>query len=161
MTTWKSVLADKMAPDLTREIDIFETQIELRKQDKLDEKVFAETRLRKGVYGQRYDNGQRHDGIEVQRLDYPSEHPTKGVETVWDAPGMQRIKMPFGGLNPDQMDVLADLAEEYSDGICHVTTRQDIQLHFVHLEDTPSLMRRLAAVGVTTHEACGNAVRNV
>ena len=161
MTTWKDRLADTMGPDLAREIDIFETQIELRRQDKLEEKVFAETRLRKGVYGQRYDNGQRHDGIDVQQLDYRSEYPTKGVETVWDAPGMQRIKMPFGGLNPDQMDVLADLAEEYSDGICHVTTRQDIQLHFVHLEDTPSLMRRLAAVGVTTHEACGNAVRNV
>lgn len=74
---------------------------------------------------------------------------------------MQRIKLPYGGLTPDQMDVFADLAEEYSDGISHVTTRQDIQLHFVHIEDTPDLMRRLAAVGITTREACGNSVRNV
>ena len=74
---------------------------------------------------------------------------------------MQRIKIPFGGLTPDQMDVLADLSEEYSDGILHVTTRQDFQLHFVHIEDTPSLMRRLAATGITTREACGNSVRNV
>jgi sulfite reductase (ferredoxin) len=74
---------------------------------------------------------------------------------------MQRIKIPFGGLTPAQMETLADIAEEYSDGICHVTTRQDIQLHFVHIEDTPTLFRRLAAVGITTREACGNSVRNV
>ena len=74
---------------------------------------------------------------------------------------MQRIKIPFGGLNPEQLDVLADLAEEYSDAICHVTTRQDFQLHFVHIDDTPDIMRRLAAVGITTREACGNSVRNV
>jgi sulfite reductase (ferredoxin) len=56
---------------------------------------------------------------------------------------------------------MAQLADEYADGILHVTTRQDIQLHFVHIEDTPDLMRRLAAVGITTREACGNSVRNV
>jgi sulfite reductase (ferredoxin) len=56
---------------------------------------------------------------------------------------------------------LADLAEEYSDGIAHITTRQDVQLHYVQIEDTPSVMRRLAAVNITTREACGNSVRNV
>ena len=91
----------------------------------------------------------------------PSGQLTKGPTTLWDAPGMQRIKIPFGGLNARQLEVLAELAEEYSDGIAHVTTRQDFQLHFVHIEDTPSLMRRLAAVGITTREACGNTVRNV
>ncbi|HYJ08268.1 MAG TPA: nitrite/sulfite reductase, partial [Polyangiaceae bacterium] len=75
--------------------------------------------------------------------------------------GMQRIKIPFGKLSAAQLEVLAELAEEYSDQILHVTTRQDIQLHFVHIEDTPDLMRRLAAVGITTREACGNSVRNV
>jgi sulfite reductase (ferredoxin) len=74
---------------------------------------------------------------------------------------MQRIKIPFGGLNAAQIETLAELAEEYSDGIAHVTTRQDFQLHFIHIEDTPALMRRLAAVGITTREACGNTVRNV
>src|SRR6266566_971368 len=74
---------------------------------------------------------------------------------------MQRIKIPFGALSPEQMEILADLAEEYSDGICHITTRQDIQLHFVHIEDVPDIFRRLAAVGITTREACGNSVRNV
>ena len=74
---------------------------------------------------------------------------------------MLRIKIPFGGLNPQQLETMAELAEEYSDGIAHVTTRQDFQLHFIHIENGPSLMRRLAAVGITTREACGNAVRNV
>ena len=158
--TWKEKVAEKMPPELAREIDIFEQQMELRKQGKIDEKVFAETRLRRGAYGQRYDNGQRHDGKRIQKLQFSTD-VTKGPDTLWDAPGMQRIKIPFGGLNPEQLEVLAELAEEYSDGICHVTTRQDIQLHFVHIDDTPSLMRRLAAVGITTREACGNSVRNV
>ena len=161
MTSWKEKLGDKMDPEMGREVDIYETQMELRRQGKLDEKIFAETRLRRGVYGQRYDNGQRHDGIRSQELAYPSNGGTKGPETVWDAPGMQRIKIPYGGVTPEQMEGLADLAEEYSDGILHVTTRQDFQLHFVHIDDTPELMRRLAAVGITTREACGNSVRNV
>jgi sulfite reductase (ferredoxin) len=149
-----------MTGDLAREIDVFEGQLELKKQGRIEDKLFAETRLRRGAYGQRYDNGQRHDGISHRSLSFPSQR-TKGPETVWDAPGMQRIKIPFGGLNADQMDVLADVAEEYSDAICHITTRQDVQLHYVHIEDTPDLMRRLASVGITTREACGNSVRNV
>jgi sulfite reductase (ferredoxin) len=161
MMTWKEQLADQMPPELAREIDIYESQIELKKQGKIDEKLFAETRLRRGTYGQRYDNGQRHDGVATKEIVYPSADLTKGPETMWDAPGMQRIKIPFGGLTPDQMDLLADIAEEYSDAICHVTTRQDFQLHFIHIEDTPSMMRRLAAVGITTREACGNTVRNL
>src|SRR3954447_23189871 len=80
---------------------------------------------------------------------------------MWDAPGMQRIKIPLGGLNARQLEVIAECAEEYSDAIAHVTTRQDFQLHFVNIEDTPTLMRRLASVGITTREACGNTVRNV
>ncbi|HEY2409146.1 MAG TPA: nitrite/sulfite reductase [Polyangiaceae bacterium] len=159
--TWKEKLAGHVREDWAREIDVFETQIELRKKNKIEEKLFAETRLRRGTYGQRYDNGQRSDGEKTQTLTFPSGELTKGPGTMWDAPGMQRIKIPFGKLSPDQLDVLCDLAEEYSDQILHVTTRQDIQLHFIHIEDTPDLMRRLAAVGITTREACGNSVRNV
>src|SRR5690349_16347527 len=158
---WTEKLGEKIPADLGREIDIFEQQMQLRKQGKIDEKVFAETRLRRGVYGQRYDNGQRHDGVTTQQLKFPASELTKGPNTLWDAPGMQRIKIPFGKLSAEQLDVLAELAEEYSDSILHVTTRQDIQLHFIHIEDTPDLMRRLAAVGITTREACGNSVRNV
>ncbi len=157
---WKERLNGSISEQLAEEIETFETEIGLRSQDKLDEKVFAETRLRRGVYGQRYDNGQRHNGSESLLLPF-DEHVTKGPNTVWDAPGMQRIKIPFGGISPDQLEVMADLAEEYSDGIAHVTTRQDFQLHFIHIDDTPALMRRLAACGITTREACGNSVRNV
>ena len=158
---WRKELADVMPADLAQEIDVFDAEIELRKQRKLDEKLFAETRLRRGVYGQRYDNGQRHDGVETRQLQYPSGDLTKGPTTAWDAPGMQRIKIPYGRLTTAQLDVLADVAEEYSDRILHVTTRQDFQLHFVHIEDTPDLHRRLATVGITTREACGNTIRNV
>jgi len=159
--TWKSRLGARIPEGWGREIDVFETQIELRKKGKIEEKLFAETRLRRGAYGQRYDNGQRHDGEKTQALVFPSRDITKGPSTLWDAPGMQRIKIPMGKLRADQLDVLAEVAEEYSDRILHVTTRQDIQLHFVHIDDTPDMHRRLAAVGITTREACGNTVRNV
>ena len=157
---WKARLAGQIAPELAGELDVYDNEVALRKQGKIDEKVFAETRLRRGAYGQRYDNGHRHDGVTARKLEFPTA-TTKGPMTLWDAPGMMRIKIPFGGVNATQLEVLAQLAEEYSDGIAHITTRQDVQLHFVHIEDTPSLMRRLAAVGITTREACGNSVRNV
>ncbi len=160
-TLWKEKLAGRIADNLSREIDAFETDITLRKQRKLDERLFAETRLRRGAYGQRYDNGHRSDGQKVQRLNFPSGELTKGPNTMWDAPGMQRIKIPAGGLNAAQLETMAELAEEYSDGIAHVTTRQDFQLHYVNIDDTPALMRRLAAASITTREACGNSVRNV
>jgi len=158
---WKKRLSGKIAEPLAREIDIFETEIVLRKQGKIEEKLFAETRLRRGAYGQRYDNGQRNDGQKAQSLKFPSGDLTKGPMTFWDAPGMQRIKIPLGGMNAEQLEVMADLAEEYSDGIAHITTRQDFQLHLIHIDDTPTLMRRLGAAGITTREACGNSVRNV
>src|SRR6185503_1577998 len=68
--SWKQVLADKMPSDWAQEIDLYESQLHLRKQGKIEEKVFAETRLRRGSYGQRYDNGQRNDGIAVRTLPY-------------------------------------------------------------------------------------------
>ena len=103
MKEWKELLEDKIALDLKEQIDVFETQINLKRMGKVEDQLFAETRLRKGVYGQRYDNGQRHDGNETQQLNYPSKDLFKGPETVWDAPGMLRIKIPFGGLKINQM----------------------------------------------------------
>jgi sulfite reductase (ferredoxin) len=114
------------------EIDVFESELRRFQQGLVPEKVFLEFRLRHGVYG------QRQAGVQ-----------------------MQRIKIPMGMLTTEQMERLADLSEEYSDGISHVTTRQDIQFHFVDINDTPNLFRRLAEVGITTREACGNVVRNV
>ena len=117
-TEWRERLAGRMPPDLAEEIDIFETQIELRKQGKIEERVFAETRLRRGAYGQRYDNGQRHDGVASRRArrTRPASSP-RAPRRCGTRPGMQRIKIPFGGMTPEQLDVLAELAEEYSDGI--------------------------------------------
>lgn len=159
--TWREHLQDLIPVDVARELDNFEAQMRLRKGGKIEEKTFAELRLRRGAYGQRYDNGHRHDGTRTQDLLFPQKGLTKGPETEWDAPGMQRIKIPGGGISPTQLNLIADLADEYSDAILHITTRQDVQLHYVHIEDTPDLMRRLASVGITTKEACGNAVRNV
>src|SRR3954468_21884572 len=123
-TLWRERIVDQIPPDLAKEIDVFETEIALKKQGKIDDKLFAETRLRRGCYGQRYDNGQRHDGEKTQALVYPAGDLTKGPNTYWDAPGMMRIKIPFGRMTPEQMDVLCELAEETSDQILHVTTRQ-------------------------------------
>ncbi len=161
MTTWKETLGTSIPPVLGHEIDSYEEAFEGKREGRIESTVFAEMRLRRGVYGQRYDNGQRYDGEETRALNYPCGDLEKGPDTVWDAPGMMRIKIPWGGMSTAQMEALAEVAEEYSDGILHITTRQDVQLHFVHIEDTPDLMRRLAAVGITTREACGNVVRNV
>src|SRR5690349_3219868 len=86
-STWKDALvgemSDGLASEIGSEIDEFEQQIALRRQGKLDEKVFAEIRLRRGAYGQRYDNGQRNDGEKTQTLSYPSADLTKGPNTLW------------------------------------------------------------------------------
>ena len=97
-TNWKQVLQGRMEPGWADEIDQFESQIQLRLQGKLEEKVFAETRLRRGAYGQRYDNGQRHDGEGQRDLAFDAAKKTKGPNTVWDAPGMQRIREFFAEL---------------------------------------------------------------
>ena len=123
-------------PDLPEqageEIDIFETELNRFLDGQMPEKVFLEFRLRHGVYGQRQDGTQ-----------------------------MLRIKIPLGMLTARHCEVLADLSEEYADSISHITTRQDVQYHFVDILDTPNIMRRLASCGITTKEACGNTVRNV
>jgi sulfite reductase (ferredoxin) len=157
---WKQSLSARINPKWREDIDNFETDIVLKKRGKIEDKLFAETRLRMGAYGQRYDNGHRHDGTQSREIPWPTDL-NKGPETKWDAPGMERIKLPWGGMTTQQLEVIAELAEEYSDSILHVTTRQDIQLHYIHIENCPSMFRRLAAVGITTREACGNSVRNV
>src|SRR5215472_16714778 len=103
--SWRETVHGKIATALESEIDVFEAQIQARKRGEVEERVFAEIRLRRGAYGQRYDS------IQTQTLPYPSSSLTKGLNTMWDAPGMQRIKIPFGGLSADQMDVLAAVAE--------------------------------------------------
>jgi sulfite reductase (ferredoxin) len=74
---------------------------------------------------------------------------------------MVRVKIPWGGMLPDQLDMMADLADTYSRGWGHITTRQNIQFHYVQLEKVPEVMRLLGTVGMTTREACGDTVRNI
>ena len=74
---------------------------------------------------------------------------------------MVRIKIPSGEITPEQLEKIASLAEAFSIGSAHVSTRQNIQLHWVQLEDVSEVMRGLVEVGLTTREACGNSVRNV
>jgi sulfite reductase beta subunit-like hemoprotein len=74
---------------------------------------------------------------------------------------MVRVKIPQGLLAAAQIERIADVVDEYSRGFCHVTTRQNIQMHFVRLELVPEVLRKLDEVGLTTKEACGNTVRNV
>ncbi len=74
---------------------------------------------------------------------------------------MQRVKIPQGVLSAAQLEAIADVAERHSRGFVHVTTRQNVQLHFVTAHGAEAAMRRLAEAGVTTREACGNSVRNV
>ena len=74
---------------------------------------------------------------------------------------MIRVKIPQGMLNGEQLEALAEVVERYSRGFGHITTRQNIQFHFVQLHDAEPAFERLAATGLTTREACGNSVRNI
>jgi sulfite reductase (ferredoxin) len=74
---------------------------------------------------------------------------------------MQRIKIPGGFLTADQLVRLADAADQFGSGFMHFTTREDAQIYYVKLEETPSLLRFLAEGGITSREACGNTVRNI
>src|SRR5574341_2143820 len=74
---------------------------------------------------------------------------------------MLRVKVPQGVLEGAQLQALADVAERHSRGFGHVTTRQNVQFHFMKLHDVEPALRRLAEAGLTTREACGNSVRNV
>src|ERR1700682_66025 len=73
---------------------------------------------------------------------------------------MLRVKGPQGVVTSDQLAALADVAEKYSRRFCHITTRQNIQFHFVKLHDAEPAMRRLGGPGLTTREDCGHSVRN-
>ncbi len=98
----------------------------------LDEEKFRSLRLARGVYGQRQ----------------------QGVQMI-------RIKLPYGKVKSNQLKRIADVSDEYSRGRLHITTRQDIQIHYVDLNRTPELWAELERDKVTLREACGNTVRNV
>jgi sulfite reductase (ferredoxin) len=111
----------------------FDTMLAKYLDGEIEEDAFRIFRLNNGIYGQRQGGHNQ----------------------------MVRVKIPWGGLLPDQLDLLADLADTYSRGWGHITTRQNVQFHFVQLEKVPEIMRLLGSVGLTTREACGDTVRNV
>src|SRR3954466_4224904 len=105
---------------------------------------------------QKFENGEMSpDEFKVYRLG----RGTYGQRQA--GVNMVRVKIPQGLIDARQLEQLADIAEEFSRGFGHLTTRQNIQFHFVQLGRVPELMHRLDAVGMTTKEACGNTVRNV
>jgi sulfite reductase beta subunit-like hemoprotein len=116
-----------------RDIERFEKAIEQYLNGEISDDVFRVMRLNNGIYGQRQGGTNQ----------------------------MVRIKFPAGTIRPEHWDVMADLADEFSRGWGHITTRQNIQFHFVELRRIPDLLRRIADVGLTSREACGDTVRNV
>jgi sulfite reductase beta subunit-like hemoprotein len=119
--------------DLDEDIAKFDVLLADYLAGRLDEDAFRIFRLNNGIYGQR-QGGRNH---------------------------MVRVKAPYGSLNADQLELLGDVAERFSRGWGHLTTRQNVQFHFVQLERIPELLRSFASVGMTTREACGDTVRNV
>ncbi len=115
-----------------KDIQELENRIEAFKKGKEDEERFKHYRLTRGVYGQRQ----------------------LGVQ-------MFRTKLPFGKITTEQLEALADISERYATGNLHLTTRQNIQFHYVKLSDSPAIWTFLSKASMTAREACGNTVRNI
>jgi sulfite reductase (ferredoxin) len=120
-------------PEAAADIAKFDRLLAEHLAGNVDEDAFRVFRLNNGVYGQRQGGHNQ----------------------------MIRIKLPYGSVTPEQLELLGSVADRYSRGWGHLTTRLNVQFHFVQLERVPDLLRELAAVGLTTREACGDTVRNV
>ena len=116
-----------------RDIERFEAAVSQYLAGEISEDVFRVMRLNNGIYGQRQGGTNQ----------------------------MVRMKLPAGTVTPEQLDMMGHLTETYSRGWGHITTRQNIQMHYVELRQVPDVMRHLATVGLTSREACGDTVRNV
>ncbi|MDI5895217.1 nitrite reductase [Flavobacterium algoritolerans] len=119
-------------PIVQKDIIDLERKIALFRDGKIDDERFRSLRLARGVYG------QRQEGVQ-----------------------MIRIKLPFGKVTSEQLLRITKVSDEYSTGRLHITTRQDIQIHYVSLDRTPQLWAELEKDDVTLREACGNTVRNI
>src|SRR6202035_4011164 len=120
-------------PILQREYDDFKTEATKFLDGGTPEDEFIKFRLRQGVYGQRQPDVQ-----------------------------MIRVKLPFGGMTPEQMDKFADVVEKYAPlGKGHVTTRQNVQMHHIPLPEIEKAISELGEAGLSSREGCGNTVRNV
>ncbi len=133
MSSLKSIKGLYNIPhEVLEDISLYSAEVERFLKGELAPERFKPFRVARGIYAQR------------------------GQETY-----MVRIKVPAGGLTPRQMDVIAELSKRYGNGIPHVTARQDVQLHWVKIEDTVKCMRGLSEVGLTTKGGGGNTVRNI
>ncbi len=119
-------------PIVQKEIIDLEKKIHAFRGGKIDDERFRSLRLARGIYG------QRQEGVQ-----------------------MIRIKLPYGKVTSEQLRRITDVSEKYSTGRLHITTRQDIQIHYVSLDRTPELWADLAKDDITLREACGNTVRNI
>lgn len=119
-------------PVVQKEIIELEKKIHLFRGGKIDDERFRSLRLARGIYG------QRQEGVQ-----------------------MIRIKLPYGKVTSEQLVRITQVSDEYSTGRLHITTRQDIQIHYVSLDRTPELWADLAKDDITLREACGNTVRNI
>jgi sulfite reductase (ferredoxin) len=119
-------------PIVQKEIIDLERKIALFRDGKIDDERFRSLRLARGVYG------QRQEGVQ-----------------------MIRIKLPYGKVTSEQLKRITEVSDKYSTGRLHITTRQDIQIHYVSLDRTPELWSELAKDDITLREACGNTVRNI
>jgi sulfite reductase (ferredoxin) len=128
----KSFISEIENPLVQRDIIELGEKIRAFREGTVDEEKFRALRLARGVYG------QRQPGVQ-----------------------MVRIKLPFGRVSAAQLFRIADVGDEFSTGKLHITTRQDIQIHYVKLDRTPEMWAALERDDVTIREACGNTVRNV
>lgn len=128
----KSFRTEIEDPIVEHDILELERKIFAFKEGKMDEEKFRSLRLARGVYGQRQ----------------------QGVQMV-------RIKIPYGKCTAKQLRRIAQVSDEYSNGNLHITTRQDIQIHYVSLDRTPELWAELEQDDITMREACGNTIRNI
>lgn len=122
-----------LIPILQREFDDFQTEAGKFLAGEMPEDEFIKFRLKQGVYGQRQPDVQ-----------------------------MIRVKLPFGGVTPEQMEAFADVVEQYAPlRKGHITTRQNVQMHHIPLPEVEAALRRLGESGLSSREGCGNTVRNV
>ena len=119
-------------PIVQKEIIDLEKKIHLFRGGQIDDERFRSLRLARGIYG------QRQEGVQ-----------------------MIRIKLPYGKVTSEQLKRITEVSDKYSTGRLHITTRQDIQIHYVSLDRTPELWSELAKDDITLREACGNTVRNI
>lgn len=123
---------ERLPERVLKELNDFQEDISKYRAGQIGEVKFQKIRLQLGTYA------QRQTGVQ-----------------------MQRIKIPYGRLTSGQLRRLSDVSDKYSVGFMHLTTRQDVQLYYLNLQDVPKMMKELADAGITTREACGNTVRNI